>query len=138
MSGDGFSSPSISEIRVHFPRKSYISYLPAVYQSDDTSRLFLEHFLSIVQTRWDQIDSLIENIAAYFDPKAVPPGAFLEYLARWLALPLEGTWTEDQKRRLLAAAPVFYKRRGSMESLKDYLRVYLQNLSGVSSPSVAN
>jgi phage tail-like protein len=129
LSGDGFSSPAISSIRVHFPRQSYLAFLPALYQADDESRWFLERMLSIAQTRWDRIDSLIENIAGYFDPKAVPEGKLLAYLARWLALPLEGTWSEEQKRQLLVAAPVFYRRRGTMESLKAYLRVYLQNLS---------
>ncbi len=130
LAGDGFSSPAVSAVRIHFPRESYLRFLPAVYQADDESRWFLERLLSIVQTRWDQLESLIEDIAAYFDPKAVPPKAFLAYLARWLALPLEGTWTEEQKRRLLVAAPVFYRRRGTIESLKAYLRTYLQNLSG--------
>jgi phage tail-like protein len=137
LTGDGFGSAAVDAIRAYFPRQSYLEFLPPVFSADDESRWFLERFLSIVQTRWDELQTLTDGIAAYFDPKAVPPGAFLAYLARWLALPLEGTWTEEQKRRLLAAAPQFYRSRGTIASLRAYLRIYQQNLSGVSGPQMA-
>jgi phage tail-like protein len=105
--------------------------LPAVYSADEESRRFLERFLSIFQTEWDGLEQEIDDVARYFDPDAVPPGPALAYLARWLALPLEGIWNEEQKRRLLAAAPSFYSRRGTAASLQRYIQLYLQNMSGV-------
>jgi phage tail-like protein len=132
LSGDGYGSPSVSSIRAHFPRESYLAYLPAIYSADDESRRFLERFLSIFQTDWDKLERQIEEVAAYFDPKAVPAGPFLDYLASWLALPLEGRWDDKQRRRLLEAAPGLYRRRGAVEGLRGYLRVYLQNINGLS------
>lgn len=131
LEGDGYATPIVRAIRVHYPRRSYLNYLPAVYAADEESRRFLERFLSIFQTEWDRLEEELENIARYFDPRAVPPGPPLSYLASWLALALEGDWDEEQKRRLLAAAPEFYGRRGTMKALRRYLQVYVHNISGV-------
>lgn len=153
LSGDGYDTPAIRSVRLHYPRSSYLEYLPAVYSSDDESRLFLERFLSIFQTEWDQIEQRIEDVAALFDPKAVPGGKTLEFLASWFALPLEGTWNDAQKRELLKAVAGIYfgswkartektvclteadpakaARRGTREGVRRYLQVYLQNITGL-------
>jgi phage tail-like protein len=130
--GDGYLTPQVEALRVHYPRDSYLKYLPAVYSTDDESRWFLERFLCLFQTEWDAMEGRLEQIERYFDPDAVPAGPCLDYLAaQWLALPLEGDWDYRQKRRLLSAAPAIYERRGSAESLRRYLRVYLANITGI-------
>lgn len=77
LGGDGYSTPAVGSIRVHYPRESYLTYLPAVYSADDESRWFLERFLPIFQTEWDELERRIGDIAQYFDPDAVPSGDFL-------------------------------------------------------------
>lgn len=129
--GDGFVTPVVKALRSHYPRDSYIKHLPAVYSSDDESRRFMERFLSLFQAEWDAMEALNDDIAMYFDPDAVPEGAFLKYLSEWLALPLEGAWTEEQKRTLLSAAPEIYPERGTAKGLRRYLQVYLSNLTGL-------
>jgi phage tail-like protein len=126
LSGDGYGSPAIRSLRVHYPRESYLEYLPAVYQAEEDSRRFLERFLSIAQSEWDPLETSISEISRYFDPRTVPEGPFLDYLARWLALPLEGSWTYPQKRHLLRAAPEFTGRAGTLEGMQQYLRAYLE------------
>src|ERR1019366_415155 len=58
---DGFHTPAIDTMKVHYPRDSYLQYLPATYSEDDESRLFLERYLAIFQTEWDAIDKLIDE-----------------------------------------------------------------------------
>jgi phage tail-like protein len=130
--GNGYGTPVIEALRAYFPRDSYLRYLPAVYSSDDESRRFLEHFLAIFQTEWDALETLIATSARYFDPAAVPAtGGWLENLAGWLALPLEGTWSEAQKRVLLEAASGVYPQRGTAAGLRAYVQAYLQNITGL-------
>jgi phage tail-like protein len=130
--GDGYATPEVAAVRVHYPRDSYLRYLPALYAAEDESRRFLESFLALFQTEWDAIESRLDSIARYFDPAAVPAGACLDYLARqWLALPLEGDWNAQLKRRLLMAAPAYYERRGTLAGLRRILHVYLANLTGL-------
>src|SRR5439155_20468679 len=42
LQGDGFSTPAVGAAKVHYPRDSYLQYLPATYSADDESRVFLE------------------------------------------------------------------------------------------------
>jgi phage tail-like protein len=127
---DGFHTPAVHVMKVHYPRDSYLQYLPATYSEDDESRVFLEHFLAIVQTEWDGLDQVVATVQRYFDPDAVPAGPFLDYLAeQWLGLTLEQTWTADQKRRYLAAAPTILPQRGKVGGLRNLIAVYLANFT---------
>jgi phage tail-like protein len=137
VASDGFRTPAVETMKVHYPRDSYLQYLPATYAVDDESRIFLERFLSIFQTEWDKLDRQIDEEERYFDPDAVPAGPSLDYLAaQWLGLTLEGTWTEAQKRRLLSAAPKIFLRRGQVGGLRDFIAVYLANLTGMETADV--
>ncbi|HKQ04338.1 MAG TPA: phage tail protein [Blastocatellia bacterium] len=137
LDADSFSTPVVQSIKAHYPRESYLKYLPAAWSADDESRMFLERFLAIFQTEWDDIELRIDEIAQYFDPEAVPDGPFLEYLARqWLALPLEGDWNQGQKRKLLAAVPKIYPHRGKLRGLRDFIAVYLANMANLPADEV--
>lgn len=130
MTSDGFSTPILRGLRIRFPRDSYLGYLPAVYSGDDIGRSFLERFLGIFQTDWDDLEARIDTITKYFDADAVPvDNGFLDALAERFGLPLEGRWTGEQRRTLLRAMRVFYTHRGTAVGLRAYLQAYLQNMS---------
>lgn len=130
--GDGYRSPVAGALRVHYPRESYLEYLPAVFSAEEDGRWFLQRYLSLAQAEWNALEDEVEEIPALFDPSAVPGGTALEYLASWLGLPLEGAWSDSQKRRLLEAVPAIGPRRGTPEGVRAYLRVYLENVAGES------
>lgn len=127
---DGFASPAITAARVHYPRASYLEYLPEAFAAEDETRWFLERFLSIAQSEWDAIEQVAEDMPAYFDPDAVPAGPALESLASWLALPLEGTWDAQARRHLLAGVPRLCARRGVLDEVRGFLRLYLESMRG--------
>ena len=130
LEGDGHTSPSITGLRVHYPRQSYLGYLPRVFSDDDESRWFLERFLSVFQREWDSLDENLDSIARLFDPAAAPADArFLDVLAAWLGLPLEATWTPQQKSNLLQAVPQYYRQRGTVAGVRTFLRAYLLNMT---------
>ena len=130
MRSDGFSTPVLRGLRIRFPRESYVSYLPAIYSGDDIGRSFLERFLGIFQTDWDDLEARIGTITKYFDADAVPvDGGFLDALASRFGLPLEGRWTGEQRRTLLQGMRAFYTHRGTAVGLRAYLQAYLQNMS---------
>ncbi len=140
--GDGFTTPVIESLQLSYPRQSYLEYLPAIFSEEEQGRRFLERFLSIFQTEWDQLEKRVAEFAAYLDPGALPDkGGFLEYLASWLGITFETTWTPDQRRRLLKAIPALTfaprqgglpgnNRRATLSGLRDFINVYLQNLIG--------
>ncbi len=117
------ASPIIRTLRVFYPRLSYLQYLPKVYQEDKTSRSFLERFLSIFETKLSGFEDEITNIARYFNPLSTPK-EFLNWLASWIGLLLDENWPDDKKRKLIKHAPELYKKRGTLDGLKDYINIY--------------
>jgi phage tail-like protein len=137
LQADGFHSPAVDVMKIYYPRDSYLQYLPATYSEDDESRVFLEHFLAIFQTEWDRLDQIIANVQRYFDPDAVPAGVFLDYLAtQWLGLTLEQSWTAEQKRRYISAAPKIFPQRGRPDGLRNLIAVYLANFTSHSTADI--
>lgn len=128
---DGFGTPALKKLEVHFPRQSYLDYLPAIFSEEDESRWFMERFLSIFQTEWDALEQKIASLPALFDADAVPGGPFLQQLARWIDLPLEGAWDAEQQRVLLQQVKHFYRQRGTAAGLRHFLQAYMANLTGL-------
>lgn len=123
--GTEYDSPEVKSLRIYFPRTSYLRYLPAIYQEDESSRKFLESFLSLFESFFVDIEEGIEGITRYFDPMGVP-GKYLSWLGSWLAIEADETWTESKKRELIRRAPELYKMRGTREGLTEVLKLYLE------------
>jgi phage tail-like protein len=120
---EGTTTPSVTGIRLYFPRSSYLQYLPAVYQEDPESRFFLERFLSIFQTSFDRFDAVVDNLWRMFDPSSVPE-AYLPWLAAWLAFPFDPEWPVAKKRTVLKRAFQDYKLRGTKAGLEQLIADY--------------
>ncbi|UJF34082.1 phage tail protein [Paenibacillus hexagrammi] len=121
--GSGQKSPLIRKLRVYFPRTSLLTYLPAIYQQDEEHSPFLERFLALFGTFFDDMEDRIERISANFDADAVS-GPYLEWLGRWLAISDRDSWGEVKLRQLIREAPTLYKLRGTREGLIRMLRIY--------------
>jgi phage tail-like protein len=124
------ASPTLHSIKTFFPRQSYLQYLPAIYQEDDVSRLFLERFLSIFQTSFDSFDTSIDRISRLFDPMSTPAATY-QWLAAWLALPLDPSWSDAQRRTVLKNAFNAYALRGTAAGLEQSISDYAGAKAGV-------
>lgn len=122
LSGDGRSTPVVSQMRVEFDQETYLAHLPAIYRGKTPCDDFLLRFLSLFETFFDQVESNIELLSALFDPSASPK-EYLPWLAAWLALPLDEASTEEEQRRAIAQAFERYGRRGTLEGLRESLRI---------------
>ena len=92
--------------------------LPGVYQEDELAQRFLsglDEVLAPVLTTLDCID-------AYLDPRLAPPD-FLPWLAGWMGLDLDETWSVSQQRQAVAAAAERHERRGTAAALKEVLEL---------------
>lgn len=116
-------TPTVKSIRVYFPRLSYLRYLPAVYQEDETSRDFLERFLSLFETFFANIEERIDHIDRYFDADAVDRD-FLPWLSIWLAIAIDENWTEQQLRDLVKNVPQLYRQRGTREGIAATIELF--------------
>jgi phage tail-like protein len=116
------ASASVREMRVYYPRLSYLRYLPAIYQQDPVSRDFVERFLSIFETVFSGLEGTIERIPEIFDP-TLTPHAFLDWLGQWLDLGLEEDWPPRVKRALVVNASRLYRTKGTPGGLAAFIEI---------------
>jgi len=121
--GPGDRTPTVERIYVHARRESSLRWLPAAYQADETSRHFLDRFLSLADTLWGEIESQIEDFGLALDIGGAP-AAFLPWLASWFDLALEPSWTEAQRRAVLREIVELYSRRGTIRGLRRLLQLH--------------
>lgn len=119
----GENNPEISKVKVVFPKKSLLTFLPDVYQENKKSASFLERYLEIFETLYSDINDRIGNISEYFDPDATPK-EFLEWLAGWICIEDTFLWNEEQLRYLLKNGIRLYKIRGTKRYLEEMIQLY--------------
>ncbi len=113
----------INDIRLYLPAESWIDRLPDIYRKSDAGSGFLERYLAIFQTLYEEVEYDIDCIADRFDPESAESG-FLEWLAQWLDIADHSMWTEDKFRKFMMSAVSLYRSRGTRESLSRVIELY--------------
>jgi phage tail-like protein len=99
-----------------------LSYLPAIYEEvAQKENSPLRALLLISDSFFSDIEQAINEIDEYFDPSRTPSQAqrdFLSWLASWVALTLDESWSERKKRYFVRNAAQIYRYRGTTKGLK--------------------
>ncbi|UFJ38946.1 phage tail protein [Brevibacillus humidisoli] len=122
--GSKYHTPQLQKLHVYFPRTSYLSYLPGVYQENEASRDFLERFFALFGGFLEGMDEQIEHVSRYFDVDTVPSD-FLAWLAAWLGIVVDDRWPKQQVRELIRQAPELYRLRGTRYGIERIIELYL-------------
>ncbi|HEV7475354.1 MAG TPA: phage tail protein [Pyrinomonadaceae bacterium] len=122
-SGEGLTTPTISQLSLEYDHEGYLPYFPAIYRDDPIKRALLEKFLALYESFFGDTEQLISSLSALFDSQSAPL-EFLDWLAGWLALDLDERWSEEKKRRALTIAFDLYGRRGTPAGLRDALQFF--------------
>ena len=120
---EGRSTPVVSQFRLEFDHSGYINHLPTIYRNDSACKEFLQGFLSLFESLFDDVEEKIVDLSVLFDPASTPKD-ILPWLAGWLAVELNEDWDEAKQRRTIAQAFELYGRRGTAEGLREMLRVF--------------
>ncbi len=106
---------------------SYLQSLPAIFSEDPFLGRFLLAFEQVLTglpgAEESGLEEQIAAIAKLFDPMETRE-EFLPWLSGWVALGLRADWTLAQKRNFLGDIVPSYRRRGTLSSLADLLRIY--------------
>jgi len=113
----------LTELKAYLPSRSWIDYLPQLYRKNDGDSHFLERYLAIFQTLYEELDAQIADSASFFDPECAEYD-FLLWLAEWLDLSDSWLWEEEKLRRFIMRAISLYRRRGTRESLEEIIELY--------------
>jgi phage tail-like protein len=116
LSGEAAATPVLRRIRLDFPRSTSADLLPAAFRQDPAADDFTERFLSLFDATMADIDRVIERYPALLAAEGVPDAA-LPWLAGLLGLSFESGWDAATRRKLVAAAPNLYRRRGTPGAL---------------------
>ncbi len=121
LTGEGQESPCLAQLRVDFDPETLSAHLPAIYREKATDPELLERFLALFASGFADVEAEIAGIGRHFDVAAAPAD-WLPWLAGWLGLELEETWSAGEKRRALAGAFAADGRRGTVAGLQAALR----------------
>ena len=122
--GTGQNTPGIKTIKLLGPRNSSLAFLPPVFHEDVESAEFLDRFLSIFDTQFDNLSAIIEDFTGFLDPFEVPATDFLPWLASWFDLRFFATWTEQTRRTVMQRITSLYKKRGTLAGIKEMIRLH--------------
>ena len=95
------------------------SGLPSMYQEDELCQRLTTAFdvaLAPVFTTLDCFDT-------YLDPR-VAPEDFVDWLASWVGIDIDETWTLERRRQLVTDAVALYRVRGTAIGLAAHIRLY--------------
>jgi phage tail-like protein len=125
LSGNERNTPRLRNLRIYYPRFSYLqNYLPAVYRDDDQSASFLDRYLANVEGMYTGLEDKIATVQALFDVRSAPTEV-LDWLANWFGVALDPTWDEARRRMFIRHAIDFFQYRGTRRGLTIALHLAL-------------
>jgi phage tail-like protein len=92
--------------------------LPAVYQEHE----FVQRFTGALDEVLAPVLLTLDCFAAYLDPHTAPED-FLDWLADWVALSPDDSWTLPQRRALVAEAVQLHRWRGTRKGLAKHVEL---------------
>jgi phage tail-like protein len=116
---------SDTEIRLYVSKRSFVEFLPSVYQQGGAGieTDFLRRMLRVVQHTFESLRVRADTLHEVFRPGSTDP-EFLPWLASWIALTLEPDWPTDKKRRVIRRAAALYPIRGTARALIEMVEIF--------------
>lgn len=93
--------------------------LPAAFQEDEFCQRMMLAFDEMLAPVFNTLDCF----DAYLDPALAPPD-FVDWLAGWVGVDIDETWTPERRRRLIEEAVVLYRIRGTAAGLAAHVQLY--------------
>jgi phage tail-like protein len=92
--------------------------LPALYLEDD----FVQRFAAGLDEVLAPVLLTLDCLEAYLDP-ALAPDDFLDWLAGWLAAPVDEAWPASLRREVIGRAVELHRWRGTPQGVTAQLRL---------------
>jgi phage tail-like protein len=93
--------------------------MPALYQEDP----FAQGFLSALDTVLAPVMGTLDNLDAYLDPYLTPDD-FLVWLANWVGMTVDDSWSIERRREAVARAVELYRLRGTATGLQEQIEIH--------------
>ncbi len=93
--------------------------LPSVFQDDD----FCQRMMSALDEVLAPLFTTLDCLGSYLDP-TLAPADFVDWLASWVGIDIDETWSLERRRRLIQDAAILYRIRGTAAGLAAHVRLY--------------
>ncbi len=133
--GDGLTSPRVEQIRVEADHETYSRYLPPLYIREPAHKKTIDRFLALFESQYADVELSMAHMAQLFDQATVSE-QWLDWLAGWLAVPLDEGWPEGKKRQAISRGFESHSRRGTARGLKEMLQFEFGIQSAVEEPLI--
>ena len=119
----GSGQTELGNFMVYFPAGSWTADLPEIYRQKAKNDSFLDRFLAVYQSIYDDISWQIKEFVNCLDPMVAEPD-LLHWIASWLDVEEPYMWTEKQLRYLLAHTKEFFEARGTGRGIEMFVELY--------------
>lgn len=119
----GDRDPAVGRLQFFFPKRSWTEYLPDVYRRGQGEDAFLDRYLAIFQSMYEDLEEKIRQADRLLDTR-VTTFPVLEWLAGWLAVEEVSLWPRERLGLFLKEAAGLYKIRGTREGLLKIVGLY--------------
>lgn len=93
--------------------------LPAVLQDDEFCQRMMSAFDEVLAPLFTTLDCF----ESYLDPE-LAPFDFVDWMASWVGVEIDETWTLARRRRLILDAVLLYRTRGTAVGLAAHVHLY--------------
>ena len=114
--------PKILGMRIYAENRSFINYLPEIYQREDQND-FLSRFLSLFEVVYQDLDTKIRDAKRQLDPRSAGP-EFLNWMADWIGISHIYLWSEEKLRILLEGLVKKNLTRGTRSYMEYMIEVF--------------
>ena len=108
---------------VYFPAESWTDNLPELYRREMGNDSFLDRFLAIIQSVYDDISWQMKEFVNCLDPGVAAPD-LLHWMASWMDVEEPYMWRSEQLRYLLAHTKEFFEARGTGRGVEMFVELY--------------
>lgn len=119
----GSEQAKMGDFCIYFPAESWMADLPELYRRKMGHDSFLDRYLAIFQSLYDDISWQLKEFVNRLDP-AVAGADLLNWIASWMDVEEPRMWTERQLRYLLAHIMEFYEARGTGRGIEMFVKLY--------------
>ena len=118
-------SPRVRGVRIEAPGHGLADSLPRIWSAQEQDAAFLQRLLAPAEGMLSELDERAALRAVLVDPGATPTEA-LAWLGSFLGLVLDGRWSVEARRELVASAFELFRIRGTQRCLERLLGIYLR------------
>lgn len=113
----------ISSMKIEFPQKSFVDYLPEIYRENQKKDSFFQRFMAIFQSIYVDLEEKIDYTPVKFDIDRASK-EFLVWIADWLSIKDMSIWGEEKLRKLIKDAVKIYKMKGTKRAISKIVQEY--------------